>query len=409
MLTVSEALALVAQRAHNRPAAEVLLADALGLVLAEDVAADVDSPPHDKSIVDGYAVVASDLAEGDARLTILEEIVAGNVPSRQVTSGTTTRIMTGAPLPGGADAVVMIERSEVFPSPAAPLGEARLQATGLTAGQNILLRGASFRQGEVVLRTGAVLRPIEIGLLCEVGRVAVRAIAKPNVAILATGNELVPHGELPGPGQIRNSNGPMLAAAVRRAGGEPIELGIGRDDRDELRRAIQAGLSADVLVVSGGVSAGVLDLAPEVLAELGVERVFHKVRIKPGKPLWFGVLKTAHAAKLVFGLPGNPVSSFVCFELFVRPAMAALAGRGFAGLTTCQAALTKPFVHRGERPTYHPALLRHTKAGSTVEPIVWRGSADLRGLSAGNSLAHFPAGDRTFTAGEKVEVFVLDL
>jgi molybdopterin molybdotransferase len=201
----------------------------------------------------------------------------------------------------------------------------------------------------------------------------------------------------------------MLAAAVRRSGGQPLELAIGRDDRNELRRAIMAGLAADVLVISGGVSAGVLDLIPDVLAELGVERVFHKVRVKPGKPLWFGVLRAEPSPpKLVFGLPGNPVSSFVCFELFVRPAIASLAGRGFTGASGVRAALTQPFVHRGERPTYHPAVLRKAEAGATVEPVAWRGSADLRGLSAGNSLAHFPAGDRTFAARELVEVLVLE-
>ncbi|HUY32317.1 MAG TPA: gephyrin-like molybdotransferase Glp [Pirellulales bacterium] len=408
MISVTEALEHVARHAQPRPAAEVPLADALGLVLAEDVAGDVDSPPHDKSIVDGYAVVAADLAEGDARLAILEEVVAGSIPSRPVTRGATTRIMTGAPLPEGADAVVMIERSDVSPSPHSPLGEARLRAVGLKPGQNIMRRGASFQRGEVVLRAGATLRPIEIGLLCEVGRIAARAVPQSTVAILATGNELVPAGDVPGPGQIRNSNGPMLAAQVVRAGGRPIDLGVGRDDREALRRAIAAGLAADVLVLSGGVSAGVLDLVPGVFAELGIEEIFHKVRLKPGKPLWFGVHAGELAPKLVFGLPGNPVSSFVCFELFVRPAIAQMAGRGFTGLATRQATLTEPFVQRGERPAYHPAVLRQSAAGATVAPLAWRGSADLRGLSAANALVHFPAGDRSFEAGEFAEVLLLD-
>ncbi|HVC99252.1 MAG TPA: gephyrin-like molybdotransferase Glp [Pirellulales bacterium] len=408
MISVAEALTLVARHSQPRPAVEMPVADALGLVLAEDVASDVDSPPHDKSIVDGYAVVAADMAGGEARLAIVEEVVAGNVPSRRVTNGTATRIMTGAPLPEGADAVVMIERSEVKASPRSHLGDALLRADGLKPGQNILRRGASFRRGEVVVRAGATLRAIEIGLLCEVGRVAVRVVPRPTVAILSTGNELVPPCEVPGPGKIRNSNGPMLAAAVARAGGRPVDLGVGRDDRDELRRSIATGLAADVLVLSGGVSAGVLDLVPGVLAGLEVEQVFHKVRLKPGKPLWFGVLVSGGASKLVFGLPGNPVSSFVSFELFVRPALAQLAGRGFNGLATCHAGLTQPFIHRGERPTYHPAVLRQSAAGATVEPLAWQGSADLRGLAAANALVQFPAGDRAFVAGEAVEVLVMD-
>ncbi len=409
MISVAEAFTLIARHAQPRPAVETPVAEALGLILAEDVASDVDSPPHDKSIVDGYAVVAADLAGGDARLAIVEEVGAGSVPSRQVTHGMTTRIMTGAPLPEGADAVVMIERSEVNASPHSPLGDARLRVDDLRPGQNILRRGASFRRGELVIRAGARLRAIEIGLLCEVGRVAVRAVPRPTVAILSTGNELVPPCDLPGPGQIRNSNGPMLAAAVALAGARPVELGAVRDDRDELRRSIRSGLAADVLVLSGGVSAGVLDLVPGILAELGVEQVFHKVRLKPGKPGWCGALTSGPAPTLGCGLPGNPVSSFVSFELFVRPALAQLAGRGFNGLATCHATLTQPFIHRGERPTYHPAVLRQSAAGATVEPLAWQGSADLRGLAAANALVQFPAGNRTFEAGEAAEVLLLDL
>jgi molybdopterin molybdotransferase len=201
----------------------------------------------------------------------------------------------------------------------------------------------------------------------------------------------------------------MLTAAVEQAGGRPIDLGAARDSRDVLRHSIASGLAADVLVLSGGVSAGVLDLVPGVLAELGVEQVFHKVRIKPGKPLWFGILASGPAPKLVFGLPGNPVSSFVSFELFVRPALSQLAGRGFNGLATCRAVLTHSFIHRGERPTYHPAVLRQSAAGATVEPLAWKGSADLRGLAAANALVQFPAGNRTFAAGEAAEVLVLDV
>ncbi|HVW38591.1 MAG TPA: molybdopterin molybdotransferase MoeA, partial [Pirellulales bacterium] len=212
----------------------------------------------------------------------------------------------------------------------------------------------------------------------------------------------------PAPGQIRNSNGPMLLACIRRACGVPIELGIARDQREALRERITAGLQADALVLSGGVSAGVLDLVPELLAELGVQKVFHKVSVKPGKPLWFGVLDRGEPQTLVFGLPGNPVSSLVCFELFVRPALARLAGRPFAGLAAVSARLTAEFVQRGDRDAYHPAWLAESPDGPTVEPLRWKGSADLRALSTANALIRFPSGDRTFGAGEQVCVYRLN-
>jgi molybdopterin molybdotransferase len=401
MLTVEEALDAVLRHASPRPAATVALADALGLALAEDVVSDIDSPPHDKSMVDGYAVVAEDLAGGSAELAILEEVVAGAVPTLAVARGAATRIMTGAPIPDGADAVVMIEHAQVLPAADSDLGRVRLHSQAVSSGQNILARAAAMHRGDVVLTAGAVIRPIEMGLLAEVGCARLQAIPRPAVAILSTGNELVPPDASPGPGQIRNSNGPMLVAAVRQAGGVPIDLGIGRDDRQELARLIARGLESDLLVLSGGVSAGVLDRVPGVLAELGVERVFHQVRLKPGKPLWFGVLRDDAGYRLVFGLPGNPVSSLVCFELFVRPALEHLAGMPPASRRVA-ARLKEPYAHRGNRPTWHPAVIEAGGDAYQVRPLVWQGSADLRALAAANALASFPAGDRQYAAGEAI-------
>jgi molybdopterin molybdotransferase len=408
MITVEEALERVLARARPRPAETIPVADALGLVLAEEVTSDVDSPPHDKSIVDGYAVVAADLAAGEARLEVLEEVVAGAVPTRQVAPGQATRLMTGAPLPPGADAVVMVENAQVLPRPDGGVERVLLRASQVRPGQNIMRRGTSLRRGQAVLGPGHLLRAVEIGLLCEVGRVEVQAVPRSTVAVLPTGNELVPPVDLPAAGQIRNSNGPMLLAAARRVGAEPVDLGVGRDDPGELRRLIQQGLAADVLVLSGGVSAGVLDLVPRVLAELGVEQVFHKVRLKPGKPLWFGVASVQGLDKLVFGLPGNPVSSLVCFELFVRPAIERLAGRQKLGQKRTTARLATSHVHRGERPTYHPARLKPGPDGDEVEPLAWHGSADLLGLAEADALVCFPAGDRTHEAGSRLDVYLLE-
>ena len=409
MLSVAEALDLVWQHATPLTPERVARDRALGLMLAEDISSDVDSPPHDKSIVDGYAVVAADLAGGSAELTILEEVVAGAMPTQRVTPGAATRIMTGAPLPDGADAVVMIERTETH-ADAGGSSRVVIRVAPTRAGQNIMRRGASLVRGQIVLQAGHVLRPIEIGLLAEVGRSELLAIPRPTLAVLSTGDELVPADQTPGPSQIRNSNEPLLVACAERAGALPRGLGIGRDNRADLRRLIAAGLESNVLVLSGGVSAGVLDLVPSVLAELGVQQVFHKVRLKPGKPVWFGVLPRdgGRPATLVFGLPGNPVSSFVCFELFVRAALAALAGHRRRPPASLRATLASEYTHRGDRPTFHPSVLHFQDDGTTVEPLDWAGSSDLAGLARANALACFPAGNSTHAAGSTVDILRLE-
>ena len=219
---------------------------------------------------------------------------------------------------------------------------------------------------------------------------------RPRLAVLPTGNELVAVGEKPATGQIRNSNGPMLVAAGTRAEADAVELGIARDNRDELTRWIEQGLAADVLVLSGGVSAGKFDLVPQVLAELGVEQVFHKIALRPGKPLWFGIKRDGDRRVLVFGLPGNPVSSLVCFELFVRPAIAALAGRGFSQLSAVRAKLSHAYDHAGGRAACLPARLTECGSELAVEILPWHGSADLATLAQANGLARLPAEKQRF-------------
>lgn len=399
MISVEEALLEIERRLSAPGAERVPVAEAADRVLAESVASDIDSPPHDKSIVDGFAVRSADLSQSPTTLAVIEEVVAGAVPQRQLSPGEATRIMTGAPLPDGADAVVMVERTESVAGQG--FGQVVVRCDPVGPGQNIARRATSMRRGEVVLQAGHRLRSIEIGLLSEVGRVEVEVARRPRVAVLATGNELVPPGEVPASGQIRNSNGAMLVSAVRRAGGAPMDLGIGRDEPEALTRLIEEGLRADVLLISGGVSAGVLDLVPGVLAGLGVRQVFHKVRVKPGKPVWFGV-REGPDTTFVFGLPGNPVSSLVCFELFVRPALGALGGGRFDPAPNVRAALAAPFVHRGERPTYHPGNLAWADNEWRVEPLAWQGSGDLRALASANALIHFAAGERTYRVGDLV-------
>jgi molybdopterin molybdotransferase len=403
MITVEEALKLVDEHARPLAPRRVALKDAAGLMLAEDVASDINSPPYDKALMDGYAVVAGDRL---AERRVLEEVAAGDVPRRPVTPGCATRVMTGAPLPEGADAIIPIEQTEMIND-----DTVRLAQVEPSPGQHIMRLGTSLRAGEVVLRSGAVLRPIEIAILAEIGHGVVSVRPRPRVAVLPTGNELVQVGEKPGVGQIRNSNGPMLVAAAMRAGADGIDLPIARDAREHLRARVEAGLKSDILLLSGGVSAGKFDLVPEVLAELGVEQVFHKIALRPGKPLWFGVKKMDERAMLVFGLPGNPVSGFVCFELFVRSAIAALAGRGFTAAGSVPARLSHAFTHKGGRAACLPARISYPTTAAdgnrevaNAEILPWHGSADMATLSQANGLVRLPVEPLTLAAGALINI-----
>jgi molybdopterin molybdotransferase len=409
MNSVEQARAIVFRHARPPQPERWRLLDSQGLVLAENVTSPVDSPPFDKATMDGYAVLSEDIATGEAELELAEEITAGQIPTLPVTSGKTSRIMTGAPMPEGADAVVIVERSELV-SGEPPPARIRLRDATVRPGLNVIARGTTVRRGDRVLSNGRLIGPIEVGVLSEIGVTEIAVFRTPVVTVLATGDELVSADTTPAPGQIRNSNGPMLAALAERAGGRVVNLGIARDDADELKRLIQQGLESDVLVLSGGVSAGVLDIVPDVFARLGIRQVFHKVRLKPGKPLWFGVSAGDGAQTLVFGLPGNPVSSFVCFELFVRPTVARLAGRPPGNLDLQPAVLATDHHHRGDRPTFYPGKCsgEHGADGKVhVEPLPWHGSTDLFTLAYADCLIVFPPGDRFFSAGERIDIYPL--
>jgi molybdopterin molybdotransferase len=401
LLTVDEALRAVRERAVPLEPRRHVLADAFGCRLAEDVTADLDLPPFDKALVDGYAVRSSDLDGGECRLTVGEEIVAGRTPTRALAPGEAAAIMTGAPLPPAADAVIMIEKTR-RDGP-----NVVLDGSGVRPGQNRLTRGREMRAGDVVLRRGQPLNAARLGLLASVGRSEVLAIPRPRVAIVPTGDELVEPDLVPGPGQIRNSNAVMLGALTESAGGVVRPFPIAPDERNGLRSTLEQGLDFDVLAITGGVSAGNRDLVPEVLQGLGVVRIFHKVRVKPGKPLWFGVgpPRGDGPGTLVFGLPGNPVSGIVGFLLFVRPALLAIAARPETGPPLSRRRLTRSFVHSSDRPTYYPARVTEESgtAEAAVEPLDWAGSADLRTVAQADGFAVFPAGDRVYQPGEVVD------
>lgn len=386
MTEVADALRMVLE--HTRRLVPVSMPLALGRVLAEDLPADLDSPPFDKAMMDGYAVRTAD---GTGERVIVEELPAGAVPTRAVGVSEATAIYTGAPVPAGADAVIPLEVCR-------RLGD-RVAVPATKPGANVLPRATELKHGTVAVPAGTVLTPAALGLCAAVGRVEARCIPAPRLAVLATGDELVDAPYRPGPGQIRNSNGPMLVAQAARAGAVARPLGIARDDRSHLADLVADGLSsADVLVLAGGVSAGKLDLVPEVLAAAGVTPHFHKVRMKPGKPVFFGTCGDT----LVFGLPGNPGGAFVAFELFVRPALRRLAGYTDADPRR-RLPLTADLATTNDRPTFRPGRL--TAAG--VEPLPWFGSADLHALLTADALIALPPGEVRLTAGSPVGVLTL--
>jgi molybdopterin molybdotransferase len=405
MLTVDEALDAVLKRVSPLAARATTLDRAQDCLLAEDVAADIDLPPFDKSMVDGYAVRTADLADRVHQLRVVEEVTAGRVPSLPLGAGEAAHIMTGAPLPAGADAVVMHEKTRRE-------GDVvEILERDVSAGRNCLERGREARRGAVVLEAGVRLTPVRLGLLASVGRTRVMVVPRPSVVVVPTGDELVEPDQVPGPGQIRNSNATMIAAMVRAAGaGVRVHPAVG-DEPGALARALAAALEDDVLVITGGVSAGTHDLVPGVLDELGVARVFHKVRVRPGKPVWFGVRPGAGdpgPPKLVFGLPGNPISGLVAFLLFVRPALVRLAGGAEPDDRTFEARLARPFVQKGDRPTYHPAVLkRRTRGKPGVEPLEWAGSSDLSTVARAEGFVCFPPGEQTYRTGEIVRFLPL--
>ena len=406
MISVSEAFELIQQTVQPLPAEQTALHRSVGRYLLKPVVADIASPPHDKSMMDGFAIRASDWIPS-AEFKIGETIIAGAVPTRPLGSLEAARIMTGAPLPDGADAVVMVELAEVNNEQTVTF-----QIDSIAAEKHVLRTGANFAQGQQLFEAGHCIRPTDIGLLAEVGVSEPNVGGSPSVAVLPTGDELVPCEQTPGPGQIRNSNGPLLLAMLRASGLSGIDLGIGRDNEADLIDKMKLGLQHDVLILSGGVSAGQKDLVPGVLKSLGVEEVFHKVKVKPGKPIWFGIRKSSDQDSkptIVFGLPGNPVSSLVGYQLFVRCCLKILAGGGWELAEPKQALLSRDHQTRGNRPTYWPGrTIVDDSCQRKVEPLNWNGSSDLLALGKADGLIFFSEDEHDHAAGKQVSFYPFD-
>jgi molybdopterin molybdotransferase len=410
MLNADEAFRQVMTWCHALPTAERSLEESLGAILAEDVLADQDLPPFDKALVDGCALSSVDAGNGLRDFNVSQTIRAGKFPTDELITGQTARIMTGAPLPQGADSVIMWEHVETVNNDLIRLPVERL----IKAGQNVLARGREISQGQVVLPKSLRLNGAAIGMLGSVGRSRVKIVPQPRIRIVPTGDELVEIDQQPGPAQIRNSNAYVLRSLIEQAGGLPEVLPIAKDDPESLSESLSAGLYADILIVTGGVSAGEADLVPDTLASLGVEPVFHKIRLKPGKPLWFGVRHSAEELGqkpvrkvLVFGLPGNPVSVIVNFLLFVKPAIMALRGISTDPVAHRTVPLAEAVENRDERPSYIPARLARRHDRIAAEPVNWAGSNDLRGAALADGFILIPSGPCRLAAGSSVSFLPL--
>src|SRR5229473_8301035 len=398
MLTYEQARRAVIEQVEKakgpRETAVVSVWDALGFVLAKEVKTDREYPPFHRSTRDGYAVHAAEVPAG-ATLRCVAEIKAGDTVTQPLAPGACVQIMTGAAVPDGADAVVMIEHTNRD-------GDSVRFECAAQPGQNIVRRGSEAKRGETILSSGMRLGYAELALAAQVGATQLRCASKPRVAILSTGDEVVSVDQQPGAFQIRNSNSVSLAAQVRIAGGEPILLGNAADHVEDLRAKIERGLKEDVLVLSGGVSMGKYDLVETVLKDLGAEFYFDSVAIRPGKPAVFGKCGDT----FVFGLPGNPVSTMVTFELFVVPAVDLLGGAPARHLPLVEARLGAPLKEKQGLAHFLPARVEWRGITPEVKALPWQGSGDVAALARANCFLVVPADRGLVSAGDTVQILL---
>jgi len=414
MISVEQALDKILSYVHVLEVEERPILECLGQVLAEDVYSGLNVPPLDNSAMDGYAVQSKD-TRGASRqsprfLRVIDTVAAGSMAGCEVEPGTAVRIMTGAPIPKGADSVVIFEDTDEIQRQGAST-EIGIWCEA-EAGLNIRRAGEDIAQGSMVLSQGTVLRPSEIGVLASLGRTAVRVIRRPVVAILATGDELVDISQPLPAGKIYNSNTYSLAALVRRYGGIPKILGIALDSEHSVVAKLRQGLDADMLITTGGVSAGDYDLVKDILAKQG-EISFWTVRMKPGKPLAFGIIKGVGKAGIArniphLGLPGNPVSSMVTFELFVRPAMLKMMGKKNLAKPTIEAVVENPVVNRDQRRLFARVIVEKRNGQYFARLTGPQGSGILTSMTSANGLMIIPEDKAEVVAGDIVQVMMLD-
>lgn len=400
MISVEEAQAIILKEIKILGDERVLLPDALGRSLSSQIISPINHPPWDNSAMDGYALRYADTKNASEKnpvsLRVIEEIPAGILPQLSVGPGEASKIMTGAPMPEGSDAVVMVE--ETKPSK----GSVEIYAAP-ELGEHIRRKGEAIQAGSTVLERGKAIRSAEVALLASIGKSIVPVYQKPRVAVLATGDELADLDEVLGNDKIVNSNGYGLAAQVMEAGGLAINLGIAKDNKTDLRQKIESGLSADFLLISGGVSMGDYDFVIEVLESLGVTMRFWRVAMKPGKPLAFGIKDS----RPIFGLPGNPVSSMVTFEQFVRPAILKASGREKYLRPLISAILEEEIKKQPGRRQFLRAFVSVKEGEFRVRSTGHQGSGILMSLVKANALMVLSEEGEIVKAGERVAVHLL--
>ena len=406
VLTFEDARRAVEQQAALVPVPvpeSVDLLNAAARVLAEPVSADRDLPPFPRATRDGYAVRSADLAQLPVTLDVIGEIKAGealdripsNVAPRQAVS-----IMTGAPLPPGADAVVMVEYTSQH-------GDKVEITRAVAPGENFVPSGAEARKGAILLDRGLRLNEAAIAVAASVGKSRLQVFTRPRIAVLTTGDEIVDVGAIPGPTQIRNSNSYSLAAQIRRCGADPVLLPVAPDNRDGLHRLIQQGLASDLLLLTGGVSMGRYDLVEQVLSELHANFFFTGAKIQPGRPVVFGQCSAGeNRATHFFGLPGNPVSTMVTFDLFVRPMIDALCGQSPVPLRFLHARLKKEVRAKMGLTRFLPAILAGEFSATEVALVEWQGSGDIAATARSNCYLVVPPDRETIPAGDWVSVMI---
>ena len=407
LLSFTEARSLVEDYAAKLSPTDsemLSLLEGLGLVLAEDLLADRDFPPFPRSTRDGFAVRSADLSCLPARLRCVGEIKAGASLEQSgiaIGPGEAAEIMTGAPVPDGADAVVMVEYAE-------RKGDAVTVQRSVASGENVVPLGSEARQGSVMIARGKRVDHTTAAIAAAIGRPDIVVHRRPRVGILATGDELVDINLRPGANEIRNSNSYSLAAQVSAAGGDPLILPVARDEAGELALLLRKGLEADLLLITGGVSMGKYDLVEQVLASFEARIFFTGVRIQPGKPVVFGEVQSGGRTTPFFGLPGNPVSTMVTFQLFARPLLDALSGAKAQPLPFAQAVLKSEFTTKTGLTRFLPGWLGGTHLRPEVELVRWQGSGDLMAVSRSNCYIVVPPDRERFAAGEAMTVLFFD-
>jgi molybdopterin molybdotransferase len=388
MISFEQAFNIVMSTSFRMGTEAISFTESLDRILAGEIASDMDLPPFNKSSVDGFACRKTDLGND---LEILETIPAGNWPSKTIGCNQCSRIMTGAPVPDGADCVIMVEETEMLPS-----GSIRFR--GSFKKENVAIKGEDVRKGDLVLRAGKKIRPQDIAVMASVGHILVTVSKMPRVAVISSGSELVEPDIIPGISQIRNSNASQLMAQIERAGVSGEYYGIAADDEDQTLSIVKKAISEnDMVLLTGGVSMGDFDFVPSVLERAGVKILFTRIAVQPGKPTTFGL----HSRSVIFGLPGNPVSSFIQFEVLVRPLLSKMMGCEWRPLSF-NMPISEKFIRRfAERMAFIPVKITEDDC---VLPVEYHGSAHISALPEADGIISMPAGKKIFEKGEVVSV-----